>query len=99
MLLKSILNTVKGWPLNELVEHYFKVTFRRYGAVPLTTQQREDHTLNRDAILAHLKWMCLEILEGRVVGDKAWQWLGHIQGELRGMEIFSYARIEAQNKV
>ena len=48
--------------------------------------------------LPHLLWMCQRILEGFIVGDKAWTWIGYIQGVLVRMKVATLDDMKEMNR-
>lgn len=82
----------------ELARGYHGRTLRSYTEQQLTSKQYEQKELEREAMMSHLKWMCREIMEGRVSGSKARAWVGYIQGELRAAGIFSIEQMRYQSR-
>ncbi len=75
--------------LLEIIQGYHDKEFLYIRTVQLTEGGYNLRNLPTLTIMAHLSWMCQQILSGVVKGNKAHRWLGYIQGELRGMSLKS----------
>ncbi len=84
--------------MKEIARAYHDRTLRDFEAVQLSSKQYESRTLDWLELRSHLKWMCKEIMDGRITGSKARAWIGYIQGELRGAGIFSIGQLREQTR-
>lgn len=82
--------------LLEVVRFYYTGVLSRCHAVRLDKPSRK--ILVSCEIQDHLAWMCSQIIMGMVSGSKAHRWLGYIQGELRGMGLYSIAELREHSR-
>lgn len=61
----------------------YKDSFTRKGYVKAIRYDANE-VANHQGIYPHLLWMCQEILDDKVDGEKSHRWLGFIQGVLWG---------------
>lgn len=59
----------------------YKTSFNKKGYL-IPKKDPGDEGPTHDGRYSHLLWMCEEIIEGRVEGEKVHRWLGFIQGVL-----------------
>jgi 8-oxo-dGTP diphosphatase len=82
----------------ELARQYHDRTLRLVEAKQLASYEYEAQEIPRAAMMEHLKWMCMEIMTGRVRGNKASRWIGYIQGELRAHGKFNINQLRTQTR-
>lgn len=66
----------------------------------MTDEQYIRNTLGDYVVEQHCLWMCEDILARGVggVGTKSHRWLGYIQGELRGLGLYSVMELRSMSR-
>lgn len=82
--------------IKEAADRY-RVTLLNEGFDP-KRNEKGAYACGDDELFGHVLWMCEEIYKGEMGIEKAFRWLGFVQGVLYAKNIFSISEMKQHNK-
>jgi len=84
--------------IKQVLSHYIEAVLKSSPPRQLKFEQYRRRDLRGWELRSHLHWMCLQILDGHVTGEKMHRWLGYIQGELRALRVYSVNELRRHSR-